>query len=140
MPHLSKKISSSVALYEDGSSTSISNLEMDMSTYESRSKEYFYQKSVKAALEANKDINENEDGVTNVTYTDPLPFWVKEAQSSCYKTTLAHVAEDLLLTPVTSVCSERMFSISGILSSNRSSNISPEFLERRILLKTNQFF
>ena len=78
MPHLSKKISSSVALYEDGSSTSISNLEMDMSTNESRSKEYFYQKSVKAALEANKDINENEDGVTNVTYTDPLPFWVKE--------------------------------------------------------------
>ena len=77
MPHLSKKISHSVASFEDGSSTTNSNLEVDMSTYERRSKEYFYQKSVKTATAA-KDANGNEDEVTNVAYTDPLPFWVNE--------------------------------------------------------------
>ena len=57
-----------------------------------------------------------------------------------YKTSLPSVAQDLMMVPSTSVPSERMFSISGILSANRSCRISPSFLERRVLLKTNKYF
>ena len=34
--------------------------------------------------------------------------------------------------------SERLFSISGILSENRRSRISPENLENRVLIKANK--
>ena len=37
----------------------------------------------------------------------------------------------------TSVHSERLFSISGILSDNRSSQIKPHNLEPRVLIKAN---
>ena len=48
------------------------------------------------------------------------------------------IAQDIMAVPATSVPSERLFSISGILSDDKRCNISPENLERRVLLKVNQ--
>ena len=54
-----------------------------------------------------------------------------------YVTDMPEVAQDLLCCPSTSVPSERLFSISGILSDNRSSQIKPNNLESRVLIKAN---
>ena len=76
MPSLSKRITNSVASYEAGGATVGSNLDMDMTSFEKRARQYFFEKCVKKAVEASKDINENPDGTASVHYTDPLPFWV----------------------------------------------------------------
>ena len=55
-------------------------------------------------------------------------------------TELPRIAQDILAVPATSVPSERLFSISGILSEDKRCNISPENLERRVLLKANSYF
>ena len=52
---------------------------------------------------------------------------------------MPEVAQDLLCCPSTSVLSERLFSISGILSDNQSSQIKPHNLESRVLIKANHF-
>ena len=44
-----------------------------------------------------------------------------------------------LAVPATSVPSERLFSISGILSEYRRSRISPDNLEKRVILKANPY-
>ena len=44
---------------------------------------------------------------------DPLEYWA-EMQSIC-ATRLAHVAADLLTIPASSVPSERLFSVSGVM-------------------------
>ena len=55
-------------------------------------------------------------------------------------TELPRIAQDILAIPATSVPSERLFSISGILSEDKRCNIFPENLERRVLLKANSYF
>jgi hypothetical protein len=50
---------------------------------------------------------------------DPLDFWVKEMRSQQYETNLASLAQDILVIPASSVPSERLFSISGLLSSGK---------------------
>ena len=56
---------------------------------------------------------------------DPLLFWFQQELGGEYATTIPLVAQDLLPVQCTSVSSERLFSISGILSQNRASHISP---------------
>ena len=65
-------------------------------------------------------------------------FNVQEA-SEDFWSELPLIAQDLFAIPATSVPSERLFSISGILSSDKRCNISPENLERRVLLKANPY-
>ena len=57
-------------------------------------------------------------------------------------TELPRIAQDIRTVPATSVPrpSERLFSISGILSEDKRCNISPENLESRVLLKANSYF
>ena len=59
--------------------------------------------------------------------------------SGDFWTDLPTIAQDILAVPATSVPSERLFSISGILSDDKKCNISPENLERRVLLKANPY-
>ena len=56
-----------------------------------------------------------------------------------FLTALPALAQDVLAIPATSVPSERLFSISGILSENRKCQISPENLENRVLIKANNY-
>ena len=58
--------------------------------------------------------------------------------SNEFLTALPALAQDIMAIPATSVPSERLFSISGILSENRRSRISPENLENRVLIKANK--
>ena len=69
---------------------------------------------------------------------DPLLFWFQQEACGEYSTTLPYVAQDLMAVQSTSVSSERLFSISGFLSQNRSSHISPKLLEARVILKANK--
>ena len=55
-----------------------------------------------------------------------------------FLTALPALTQDIMAIPATSVPSERLFSISGILSENRRSRISPENLENRVLIKANK--
>ena len=66
---------------------------------------------------------------------DPLDFWVEN--ESKYETMIPLIAQDILCIPATSTPSERLFSASGLLSSGVMSNISPENLEKRVLIKVN---
>ena len=66
---------------------------------------------------------------------DPLDYWVDN--ESKYETLLAQIAQDILCIPATSNASERLFSISGLLSSGVMANISPGNLEKRVLTKVN---
>ena len=54
-------------------------------------------------------------------------------------TALPHIAEDILAIPASSVPSERMFSVAGLLSLGRMGLISPDNLEKRVLIKCNPF-
>ena len=60
-----------------------------------------------------------ESAVNGVTKNpmDPLDFWVREMNSMEYETNIAKLAQDILVIPASSVPSERLFSISGLLSS-----------------------
>ena len=49
--------------------------------------------------------------------TDPMDFWVKELKYYHFETPLACLALDIMAIPASSVPSERLFSISGLLSS-----------------------
>ena len=83
MPHLSKMISSSVAVFESGATTFKSNLEVDLANFEERSRRYFYQKSVmNASMSEDSDVNDNSSAVASVTLPDPLIFWVIEVNLS----------------------------------------------------------
>ena len=84
---------------------------------------------------------------------DPLVFWLAQVcinlsfmfvpnfihdfkeTSKEFLTELPTLTQDIMAIPAsTSVASERLFSISGILSENRRSRISPENLENRVLI------
>ena len=66
---------------------------------------------------------------------DPLDYWVDNELK--YETMLPMIAQDILCIPATSTPSERLFSASGLLTSGRMSNIGPENLEKRVLIKVN---
>jgi len=66
---------------------------------------------------------------------DPLEYWVENEAK--YETLLPMIAQDILCIPATSTPSERLFSASGLLASGVMSNISPDNLEKRVLIKVN---
>ena len=70
-----------------------------------------------------------------VLLRDPLDYWVSE--EARYYSPIARVAQDMLTIPATSTPSERLFSASGLLSEGKMSSISPENLEKRVLVKVN---
>ena len=49
--------------------------------------------------------------------TDPMDFWVKELKCYQFESSLSCLALDIMAIPASSVPSERLFSISGLLSS-----------------------
>ena len=87
---------------------------------------------------------------------DPIVFWLAQVcinlsfmfvpnfiydfkeTSKEFLTALPALAQNIMAIPATSVPSERLFSISGILSENRRSRISPENLENCVLIKANK--
>ena len=71
------------------------------------------------------------------SFTDYYSLW----QEKCgeFRTDLPLLAQDLLCCPSTSVPSERLFSISGLLSDNRSSQIKPHNLGGKLIIIPSEF-
>jgi hypothetical protein len=81
------------------------------------------------------EVDANEAKEEESPIDDPLDYWV---MNECkYETILPLIAQDILCIPATSTPSERLFSASGLLSSGVMSNISPDNLEKRVLIKVN---
>ena len=74
--------------------------------------------------------------VVDKTFHNLLIF---KEDSKDFLTELPTLAQDILAIPSTSVPSERLFSVSGFLSENRKSRISGINLEKRVIMKANQF-
>ena len=107
----------------------------------------------KGALEAVAKHQADKKAGKGQQLEDPLEYWA-EMQSLC-ATRLAHVATDLLTIPATSVPSERLFSVSGVMCAGdhiimsstlrtlfvfipgKKHSISDDNLQRRVLLKCN---
>ena len=103
----------------------------DLEKYRSDSERIRHEAGSKSGGEAGPDTeNNNGDTVVDaaeleeVAMDDPLDYWVE--QEAKFETCLALVAEDILIIPATSTPSERLFSVSGMLSSGKMSNISPQ--------------
>ena len=121
-------------------------MERDLALYDRKSQD-FYDKIVEEARLGDR---------AELKSPDPLLFWLAQVcinlsfmfvpnfihdfkeTSKEFLTALPALAQDIMAIPATSVPSERLFSISGILSENRRSRISPENLENRVLIKANK--
>lgn len=68
-----------------------------------------------------------------------ITIFVLQEKTKEYQTVLPALAQDIMVIPATSVPSERTFNISGMLSENKMSNISPTNLENRVLIKCNPY-
>ena len=78
----------------------------------------------KGALEAVAKHQADRRAGKEQELVDPLVYWV-EMQSIC-TTRLADVAVDLLTIPATSVPSERLFSVSGVMCAGEHDFICPQ--------------
>ena len=105
------------------------NLAIDLSTYDRKSRDF----RARVAILAQNNVR---DGAQMTG--DPLNLWLTQESSQDFDTDLPQVAQDILACPATSVPSQRLFSISGILSDDRKSRILPSNLEKRILIKANR--
>ena len=94
----------------------------DLEKYRSDCERIRFQGGQKAEGDAVDGSNPQQP--EEVPMEDPLDYWVES--ESKYETLLPLIAEDILCIPATSTPSERLFSISGILSSGKMSNISPK--------------
>ena len=137
---------------ELGPSASQKNpLDRDLKNYEKNAKDY----CLNIMKEQKRELKEGET-VVKLVEPDPLLFWkiqviisifftsnfwlfffYKDASRE-YKTQLPKLALDLFCIPSTSIPSERLFSISGLLSSNHSSSITAKNLEKRCIIKANK--
>ena len=68
-----------------------------------------------------------------------MKYLISQERNPDYETSLPRIAQDILVMPASSVPSERMFSLSGILSMGRMGLISPTNLEKRVLVKANPY-
>ena len=123
-------------------------LKRDLDQYQIKSKQVLN----KLMQSASHKVGEEGEMKTR-NPTDPMDFWVKELLQS--ETALSSLALDIMAIPASSVPSERLFSISGLLSSGldeilvnfyfisyisgKLKNIGPGNLEKRVLLKSNKF-
>lgn len=57
--------------------------------------------------------------------------------SKDFMSDLPLLAQDILAAPASSVASERLFSVAGLLTKEKKSNIKPVNLQRRVLIKGN---
>ena len=64
---------------------------------------------------------------------------ISQEKNPDYETSLLKIAQDILVMPASSVPSERMFSLSGILSMGRMGLISPTNLEKCVRVKANPY-
>ena len=65
-----------------------------------------------------------------------MKYLISQEKNPDYETSLPRIAQNILVMPASSVPSERMFSLSGILSMGL---ISPTNLEKRVLVKANPY-
>ena len=72
----------------------------------------------------------------NLLNQDPLDYWVSEEHR--FETKIAQAIQDILCIPATSTSSERLFSISGQLSSGVKQNINPSNLEKNVIIVVNK--
>ena len=121
---------SSLIVSNEGTAPS-SRLQRDLDLYERKCKLYF--------SKITGDGEARLNGKSELDILDPLLFWIAQEDCEEFQTDLASIAQDILAVPATSVPSERLFSISGILSQNRSSSILPDNLEKRVLIRANQY-
>ena len=67
---------------------------------------------------------------------DPADFWRKDSQLQHFPM-LANLALDILIVPISSAEVERVFSVAGLLSSNRCNRRKGTWLEKKVLLMKN---
>ena len=126
-----KHVSKMLANVSHAGSSGSTPFSRDLEKYRSDSERIRHEAGSKSGGEAGPDTeNNNGDTVVDaaeleeVAMDDPLDYWVE--QEAKFETCLALVAEDILIIPATSTPSERLFSVSGMLSSGKMSNISPQ--------------
>jgi len=89
----------------------------------------------RGATEALRQHREDIQAGTEQMPEDPQLYW-NRMRPIC-TTRLADVAADLLTVPASSVPSERLFSVAGVMCAGKKHAISDANLERRVLLKCN---
>ena len=70
---------------------------------------------------------------------DPADFWRKDSQLQHFSI-LANLALDILIVPMSSAEVERIFSVAGLLSSNRCNRRKGTWLKKKGLLMKNPFY
>ena len=130
-------------------------IDKDLEVYVRAADNHLAGLQAEAAAKAEKAANDGEE--VEIVAKDPLDFWFAQVGVSCiisdlfidifyikessqnYQTDLPKLAQDICSCPPTSVPSERMFSLSGLLSNDRFARVHPDNLENRVLVKANKF-
>lgn len=68
--------------------------------------------------------------------SDPAKFWQRQSTLRHFPT-LANIALDILVVPVASAEVERVFSVAGLVSSDRKNRRKGSGLEQKVLIKKN---
>ena len=106
-------------------------LKRDLDHYKIQSKKVL----TRLMKSANLTQGEAQGEMKTCNPTDPMDFWVKELKSYQFESPLASLALDIMAIPASSVPSERLFSISGLLSSGLNLMFFTEKLEFNICRK-----
>lgn len=130
-------------------------IDKDLEVYVRAADNHLAGLQAEAAAKAEKAANDGEE--VEIVAKDPLDFWFAQVGVSCiisdlfidifyikessqnYQTDIPKLAQDICSCPPTSVPSERMFSLSGLLSNDRFARVHPDNLENRVLVKANKF-
>ena len=115
----------------------------DFELYETKAKKVLEKAVSNAEKKYEAKFGDNTDNLEEVKPVkikaeDPLDFWLRQEKTKEFETGLVTIAQDVMAIPATGVPSERTFNISGILSDNKMSTITPSNLEKRVLIKCNK--